>query len=214
MRLKKKLLESSRLYVILDKNVLGGNYLSDIAKKLRDNKVGIVQFRDKKSSKADILKAAFKLRKTIQNSKAIFIINDYLDIAKIIDSDGAHLGQDDIPIEMARKILGRNKIIGISCHSLEQALTAQRKGADYIGIGPIFSTSTKPEYKSVGLNLITKIKRRIKIPFFAIGGINETNISGVLSSGAKRIAVCKAVCQAENICNTIRDISSQLSAVS
>ncbi|MFH0791467.1 MAG: thiamine phosphate synthase [Candidatus Omnitrophota bacterium] len=199
MKSKKKLLENSRLYVILDKDVLGNNFLFDTAKQLRDSEVKIVQFRDKQSPKADILKAAFKLRKIIQNSKAIFIVNDHLDIAKIADTDGIHLGQDDIPIEMARKILGRNKIIGISCHSLKQALTAQRKGADYIGIGPIFPTSTKPEYKTVGLSLITKIKRRIKIPFFAIGGINETNLNEVLSSGAKRIAVCRAVCQAKNI---------------
>lgn len=204
-------MENSRLYVILDKNILKNNSLFAAANKLRGSKVAIVQFRDKQSPKQDILKAVFKLRKTIQNSKTIFIINDHLDIAKIADTDGLHIGQDDISIERARRILGKDKIIGISCHSFKQALTAQKKGADYISLGPIFPTSTKPEYKPIGLNLLSKIKQKIRIPFFVIGGIDGTNLKHILDYGAGRIAVCKAVCQTKNIKETLRKFNKVIS---
>jgi thiamine-phosphate pyrophosphorylase len=150
------------------------------------------------------------MRDLLLNSKSIFIINDYIDIAKILDADGIHLGQDDISIGIARKILGKGKIIGISCHNLEQALRAQEKGADYISIGPVFPTSTKPNAKPISLRLIKKISRKIKIPFFAIGGINENNIIEVLSRGAKRVAVCRAVCQAKDIPITIKKLSEAI----
>jgi thiamine-phosphate pyrophosphorylase len=153
----------------------------------------IIQYRDKESKKEDILKNAFLLQKSLLNTKCVFIINDYLDVAKIVNSDGIHLGQDDVSIEIARKVLGRDKIIGISCHNLKQAFAAQKRGADYIAIGPVFATSLKPEYKPIGLNLIKELKAKIKIPFFAVGGINQSNINEVRAFGAERVAVCRAI---------------------
>ena len=193
MRLKKKLLEKSYLYLIVDKKIARNQPLSSIVNRIKYCGVDIIQYRDKESKKEDILKNAFLLQKSLLNTKCVFIINDYLDVAKLVNSDGIHLGQDDASIEIARKVLGRDKIIGISCHNLKQALAAQKRGADYIAIGPVFATSTKPEYKPIGLNLIKKLKAKIKIPFFAVGGINQSNINKVKSFGAERVAVCRAI---------------------
>jgi thiamine-phosphate pyrophosphorylase len=111
---------------------------------------------------------------------------------------------------MARKLLGKNKIIGCSTHSLEQALQAQAEGADYIGVGPIFSTPTKPDYKAVGLDLIRQINGKVKIPFVAIGGIDTTNISAVLSAGAKIIAVVRASVGQKDIVGATRNLKNTI----
>jgi len=132
-----------------------------------------------------------------------------LDIARVCDADGLHLGQSDLPLKQARRILGKGKIIGISCHSLTQAQKAQAQGADYISIGPIFSTLIKPDLKPINLKLIKIIDQKIKIPLFVIGGINSHNVNKVISYGAKRIALCRAICCAQNIrkaAQELRDI--------
>jgi len=195
MKLRKRLLKKSLLYVILDKEICGLQFRLISESLAKNLGLGIIQLRDKLSSKKSILREALLLQRLFFNTKTLFIVNDYLEIAKIVDCDGVHLGQDDTPIEIARKVLGRDKIIGISCHNLKQALRAQKYGADYIGIGPVFTTPAKPEYKAIGLNLIKKLNDKIKIPFFLIGGINLNNTNRVLSAGAKRIAVCRAICQ-------------------
>lgn len=205
MKSKKKLLQKFHLYVIIDKKTSGKRSLSNIADQIKNKGCDIVvQLRDKISRRGIILEDAIKIRRILSNSRTLFIINDYLDIAKITDSDGIHLGQKDTSIETARKILGKDKIIGISCHNLEQALLAERKGADYIGIGPIFPSSTKPEYSAKGLNLIKRIKEKVKIPFFAIGGINRNNLSEIHSYGAQRVAVCSDICKAKNILSSLK----------
>ena len=211
MKSKKKLLRKLSLYVILDKKVCAHKPLLNIVNKIKKAGVGIVQLRDKISDKETVFKDTQMLLNQLLNSKSVFIINDYVDIAKILDTDGIHLGQDDISIGIARKILGKDKIIGISCHNLKQAVRAQTKGADYISIGPIFATSTKPKPKAIGLDLIKKIIRKIKIPFFVIGGINENNIGEVLSEGAKRVAVSKAICQAKDISSAATNFLKKLS---
>ena len=210
MNLKKKLLKESRLYVIVDKKVSGRRPIFNIVSKIKDLGADIIQLRDKESKKESILKEAYRLRKLLTNTQTLFIINDYIDIAKLVDSDGIHLGQNDLPLETARQLLGKDKIIGISCHNLNQAIAAQKNGADYISIGPVFSTPTKPEYKAVGLDLIRKVKRAIHIPFFVIGGINENNINDILSQGIKRVAICRAICRAKDIPFTVGKITNLL----
>ena len=210
MNLKKKLLKNSRLYVVIDKKVCGKRSILNIVTEIKDKGCDILQFRDKESKKGFILREAGALRKRLLNSKTLFIVNDYLDIAKIVESDGIHLGQADSSIEIARKILGKNKIIGVSCHNLKQAIRAQDRGADYISIGPVFATPTKPEYKAIGLDLTKGIRKKIKIPFFVIGGINENNLSELLSYGIKRVAVCRALCRAKDIPRATRNIRTHL----
>lgn len=189
MKSKKILLKRSLLYLILDKPGLV---------RLPFNVVGMVQLRDKISTKSQILNSAIKLAKRLSKSKTLFVINDYIDVALICGADGVHLGQDDIPLKAARSLLGSDKIIGISCHNLRQALEAQKEGADYIGIGPIYPSATKPEYRAIGLKALRQLKDKIKIPYFAIGDIHEGNIKEITAAGAKRIAVCRAILKAEN----------------
>jgi len=125
-------------------------------------------------------------------------------------SDGIHLGQEDMSIESARKILGKNKIIGVSCHCLEEAKLAQRRGADYISFGPVFKTPLKKKRRAIGLRELGEIKKKIKIPFFIIGGIGIEEMKGMRPLKIKRIAVCRAVCQSKNLKEDIRKLRSCL----
>ena len=126
-------------------------------------------------------------------------MNDHPDVALFAKADGLHLGQADMPLDKARLMLGGDKIIGVSCHNLRQALKAQKEGADYIAIGPLYNTATKPEYKPVGLKVLKRLKGRIKIPCFAIGNVNRENIGKIVSLGIKRVAVCRGILNSGNI---------------
>ena len=210
MKSKKKLLKKSRLYLILDKKTCRNKPLTLIAARFKDSKVDIIQLRDKRSNRGSVLKAAMKLNKIFKATKKIFIINDYPDIAKIADCDGVHLGQGDWPVKKARKLLGRNKIIGVSCHNLKQAKKAQSEGADYIGIGPVFATKTKPDYLPIGLSVVNALKGRINIPYFAIGDIKKDNINSIVKQGAKRAAVCRAILEAKDYKKAARVIYTAL----
>ena len=196
---KKKLLKKSRLYCIIDKDACAKRDILNTATIALAGGADLIQFRFREDEKTkDIINLAKKLKKIVWDKKKIFIINNRVDLAKAVDADGVHIGQEDMPVNAARKILGKNKIIGLSCHSFSQAISAQKQNTDYISIGPIFKTPTKPEYAPVGLKLIRVVNRRVKKPFFAIGGINKNNIAKVKAAGADRIAVCRAVCQAED----------------
>ncbi len=208
MKLRKNLLKQSRLYLILDKLTLRKRSLENIYSIVSDRNIDIVQLRDKHSAKKDILKFATKLSKRL--ASALFIINDYVDLALACKADGVHLGQSDLSFKQARKILGKHKIIGISCHNLSQALKAQKEGADYIGIGPIFKTPTKPGYKAIGLKVLEELKGKIKIPYFAIGGINQGNIDKIISCAGRRVAVCREILEAENPKQTTAKLLNKL----
>jgi thiamine-phosphate pyrophosphorylase len=189
MKSRKILLRNSLLYLILDKPGFA---------KLDFEGVGIIQLRDKVSDKKKVLKSAVKLAKLLSKSKTLFIINDHIDLAVLSGADGLHLGQGDLRLKQARLLLGKDKLIGISCHNLSQAMKAQREGADYIGIGPVYPTATKPEYRPIGLKVLRQLKGRIKIPYFAIGNVNEGNLAKIIECGARRIAVRRCVLEAEN----------------
>ncbi len=199
MKSKKALLKNSVLCVILDRDISGARPMKQTAAILRDSGADIVQLRDKRSDKRAVYEEAERLRPLFAGTKTLFIINDYADIALSLDCDGVHLGQRDMPLEAARGILGRKKIIGISCSTITQALEAQKNGADYIGIGPVFVTSTKPEAEAVGLKLLRECAQKIRIPFFAIGGINNRSLPAVLTAGAGRICMCRAILKAPDV---------------
>lgn len=170
----------------------------------------MIQLRDKVSAKSDVLNSALVLSKILAASDTLFIVNDYIDVALSAKADGVHLGQEDTPIKEARRILGKSKIIGISCHSLPQALKAQREGADYIGIGPVYATPTKPEYKAIGLESLRRLKDKIKIPYFAIGDIHQGNIKDIIANGASRIAVARAILDAKDPQGTAKQLNRLL----
>lgn len=169
-----------------------------IALRLLRGGADIIQLRDKTSSDAVLIKEAKALQRLAKSHKKIFIVNDRADIALAANAGGVHLGQEDIPVKYARKILPR-KLIGVSAHSLKQALRAERDGADYIGIGPVFESPSKPELKAIGPRVLKEIKRRVKIPFFAIGGIDLKKIRYLKKFDARRMAVISAVIKSKDI---------------
>jgi thiamine-phosphate pyrophosphorylase len=152
-----------------------------------------VQYRDKRRSRRKIYEESIRLRKITEEFNAVFIVNDYADIALAVNADGVHLGQDDLSIREARKMMGKDKIIGISTHNLEQAIEAEKEGADYIGFGPVFHTVTKDAGTPKGTEMLQKIKRQVHIPVVAIGGINIENIRLVLDTGVDAVAVASAI---------------------
>lgn len=206
MKSKKKLLLNSRLYLILDKDTCPGGDVAGIFRQVSKSGIDMVQLRENTACNREFLRDARIIRRLSRECGIIYIVNNRADIALLSDADGLHLGQSDLTLNDARKLLGRNKIFGISCHNLSETLKAQDEGADYIGIGPVFQTKTKPDSQPLNLSLLKKINRKIKIPYFVIGGIDSSNIRAIISSGAKRFAVCRAICHAKNVKKAASDL--------
>ncbi len=186
------------LYVILSGELLGRRTYQETARKVISAGARIIQLREKERPTSQVLKIARDLRAITREKEAIFIINDRVDLALSCRADGVHLGQEDLPLGEARKLMGKQKIIGISTHNLKQALEAERGGADYIGVGPVFFTPSKPSAPR-GLKLVSRVTGRIKIPAVALGGINEKNIKEVGKAGAGCIAVSSAILKAPDV---------------
>ncbi|MBF0538759.1 MAG: thiamine phosphate synthase [Nitrospirae bacterium] len=161
-----------------------------------------LQLRDKEASRLQLFKTARLLRSLTRANDMTLIINDYPDIALAVDADGVHLGQDDLPIGQVRRLMG-DKILGVSTHSLEEALEAQRAGADYIGFGPIFETTTKDAGSPKGVDAIREILRHITIPVVAIGGIREETLGDVLQTGVSAVAVASGILEQEDLTKAI-----------
>jgi thiamine-phosphate pyrophosphorylase len=152
-----------------------------------------VQYRDKDRTRRAIYEESIRLTGVAQEFDAVLIVNDHPDIALAADAAGVHLGQDDLPVKEARKIMGKRKIIGVSTHTVEQARNADRDGADYIGFGPVFHTTTKDAGRPKGIEMLREVKRQVQIPVVAIGGITAENIGPVLETGADAVAVSSAI---------------------
>ena len=195
------------LYLVTEENLSKGRTNAEIVKAAIKGGVKIVQLREKDWPKEKYWKEAIKLRKICRDHHVLFIVNDYPDVAKDIAADGLHLGQSDMSIAEARKIVGRMHI-GKSTHSKEQAWAAQDEGADYISIGPIFPTRKKPN--PVTSRLIREVAPYLKTPFVAIGGIKLSNIGEVLAAGAKTVAVISAIVEAEDVEETTRQFVHKL----
>ena len=197
---KRERINNSKLYLVTNSDRFCNDvkFLETIEKSLCAG-VDIVQLREKECSAKRIIELGKKIRELTFRYNALFIVNDRIDIAKIVQADGVHLGQDDISIEIARELLPEDKIIGISTHCIDQAKIAQDKGADYIGVGPVFTTPTKPGRDNVGIDYVKIVDECIDIPFFAIGGIDLENVDDVLSCQKnKRIAVVRAIMYADD----------------
>ena len=165
--------------------------------------VDVLQFRDKTLAWKEKFEVAQQLRKICTEFNVLFIVNDATDLALAVQADGVHVGQDDLPLAAVKALVyraGRKEfLIGKSTHSLEQAQAAQREAPDYIGIGPVYATPTKPTYNAVGLELVRQVTQAVKLPHVAIGGIDASNVKAVLDAGAQRVAVVRAVCGASDI---------------
>lgn len=193
MKDKKQQLSKIDLYFITDSKLTRKSVVDDVSSAIKAG-VRIIQYREKEKTTRDMLGEAVRVKKLCKQNDVLFIVNDRIDIVLAANADGVHLGNEDMPYEIARKILGREKIIGLTVHNIEEAIEAEKMGADYIGISPIFETKTKPDAgEPKGIKLIEEIKEKIKIPFVAIGGINESNIESVLKAGAKSVAIISAI---------------------
>lgn len=147
-----------------------------------------VQYRAKDKSRLEVYHEAMHLRELTRAFGARLIVNDYADIALCVEADGVHLGQEDLPLQAARRILGEKRVIGISCHNVAEAVEAERGGADYIGFGPVFHTKTKDAGAPRGPAALAEIKRAVGVPVVAVGGINSGNVTEVISAGADAVA--------------------------
>ena len=162
--------------------------------------VKAVQLREKDLEIRDLLDMAYEIREMTRKYNAKLFINDRVDIALAVNADGVHLGQQSIPADAVRKITQGKLIIGVSTHSLEEAISAETKGADFITLGPVFETPSKIKYgKPVGVDLLKEAKEKVSIPIFAIGGIKEDKVSDVMNAGADGIALISGILGAENI---------------
>lgn len=181
----------SGLYLITDNNE-DGRLLDKVASALNGG-VKIVQYRAKNIRPDERRETAQKLKDLCRKHEALFIVNDLPELARDVDADGVHLGQDDMPAVEARQIMGRNKLIGISSHSVEEALKAEAQGADYVAIGSIFPTGTKEDTTHVGLSMLSRVRKAVRVPLVAIGGITPAGAFEALEAGADSVAVISGI---------------------
>ena len=192
------LLKEIDFYLVTDSGLSKKGTLSDVSEAVEAG-CKIVQYREKNKSTKEMIYEAAEIKR-ICNDRAIFLVNDRIDVALAVDSDGVHIGQDDMPIEIARKLLGENKIIGLTVHNIDEAIEAEKKGADYIGLSPIFDTATKKDAgRGIGPDKIREVKNAIKIPVVAIGGINKENSESVIRNGADSLVAISAVLCSDNV---------------
>jgi thiamine-phosphate diphosphorylase len=190
----------SPLYAIIDPAQCGGRSQVDVAAALLAAGVRLIQLRDKHSSSGEIYASARQLCECIRKAEGVFIVNDRADVARAMDADGVHVGQDDLPVEAARALLGPGKLIGYSTHVLEQVREGDRSTADYIAFGPIFPTASKENPDAVvGLDGLREARKATRKPLVAIGGISLENARAVFEAGADSIAVISALLGAPDI---------------
>jgi thiamine-phosphate pyrophosphorylase len=202
------------LYVITDQRLTANCSYVEIIKGVLAGGARIIQLRDKTTPFEDLLKVGPKLRSIAAEFGALLIVNDNPYLAREINADGVHLGQTDMPPDIAREILGKEKLIGLSTHSKIQVLGAQLMDVDYIGLGPIFPTQTKrSQYEPLGTDIISWAARQTRLPFVTIGGIDRNNIGEVVRSGAECVAVVSAVMGAEDMTRATRELIEEMENV-
>jgi thiamine-phosphate pyrophosphorylase len=206
---KKDLLHRIRLYVLISSSIATKS-VKETSRLVIDGGADAIQLREKTISDSEFISLAGEVRDITTKRGSLLIINDRVHIARKINADGVHLGQQDMSALEARNIIGDEKIIGVSTHNVIQARQAQKDGADYIAIGPIYPTSTKDYEPSVGIEIIREISGAVSIPFIAIGAITLDNLDEILKAGASRIAVCSAIIGAKDIYSTTRQFKEKL----
>ena len=207
----KKILSNCRLYGIVDMGYTAPEQVEARTHALIAGGVRIIQLRAKGVEQARIRTWAIAMQAICRERGAIFVLNDYPEMAAEIGADAVHVGQDGGSLADVRKIVGQGVLVGRSTHSLEQAMQARQEGADYIGFGPLFPTGTKPGRPSIGLDDITAAQEAAgDMPMFCIGGINETTLPAVLQAGARRVVIVSWLLQQEDIAGTAQSVIRQL----
>jgi thiamine-phosphate pyrophosphorylase len=198
------------LYAVLDSQYLAGRSYRDLAAGMIAGGVRIIQLRDKLLPKPELLAVARELQALCREKTVLFIVNDYLDIALAVGADGIHVGQGDLPVAVARRLLPIDRMVGCSVKTLEQAKKAEADGADYISVGAMFSTESKDDTWVVGPSMLRKINTEIKVPLVAIGGINKDNAIEVMAAGADAVAVIGAILRQDDITAATRQLVQAL----
>ena len=194
------------LYLVTDRDVLKGRDLCEAIEQSIKGGVTLVQLREKDISSLDFYNLAVAVKKITDKYNVPLIINDRIDIALAVDAAGVHVGQSDIPTKVARKIIGEDKILGISAATLEEAKLAEAEGADYLGIGAVFPTDTKKDARSVSIELLGEIKKSLTVPVVGIGGISQNNAELLKESKIDGIAVVSAILGKEDIEQAAKDM--------
>lgn len=199
------------LYVILDPSVYPARPLRDVLMQSARAGAKIFQYRNKMASMKDAYTEALPLRNTAAKLGALFIINDRCDLAMAVDADGVHLGQDDLPIEHARALMGPDKLLGLSTHNVDQVKEADQLKPDYIGFGPIFTPGSKQDHDPVvGVEGLRRVRQLTTLPMFAIGGIHVDQIRAIRQAGADGVAVISAVLKATDVQQAVCDLIAQM----
>lgn len=208
---KVRSLADALLYAIIDLGYVSVENAPAILEKLVAGGIDLVQLRGKNRSLDELCVLAEQLRQLTMSAKIPLIANDHAEMARRVEVQGVHVGQDDDSIKKVRSQIKRPIVVGKSTHNIEQAVAAEREGADYIGFGPIFSTPTKPDYSPTGLAQIREVHQRVSIPIFCIGGINSENLAQVIDAGAKRVVIVSGLLQANDIAEYARACKRLLS---
>jgi len=199
--------KSLMLYAVTDRTWLGTNSLSNQVEQAIKAGVTFVQLREKNLGYDEFVRQASEIKSVTDRYNVPFVINDNIDVALACGADGVHVGQDDMAAVDVRRLIGPDKIIGVSVRTVEQALLAEKNGADYLGVGAMFNTSTKLDANSVSYDVLKSICETVSIPVVAIGGINEGNLLKLRGSGAAGVAVVSAIFAQPDICAATKKLS-------
>ena len=194
------------LYAITDRYWLNGRRLADVVENVLKNGATFLQLREKEFSHEEMVQEAMEIKEIAARHRVPFVINDDIYAAKEIDADGVHIGQSDMEYQKARQILGPDKIIGVSCKNVEQALLAKKHGADYLGVGAMYPTGTKKDATAVTPEVLSEICQAVDIPVVAIGGINKNRLEPLKGTGVDGVAVVSAIFAAEDIEKATREL--------
>ncbi|HEX2925645.1 MAG TPA: thiamine phosphate synthase [Ruminiclostridium sp.] len=192
------------LYLVTDRDLMSTKTLQEAVEQAITGGCTVVQLREKTASSRDFYETALSVKAVTDRYNVPLLINDRADIAMAIDAAGVHVGQSDLPAAIVRKIMGEGKIVGVSANSVERAVQAQRDGADYIGVGALYSTSTKADTKPVTREMLMEIRKAVTIPIVGIGGINAKNAGQLRDTGIDGIAVVSAIISQKNIEDSAR----------
>jgi thiamine-phosphate pyrophosphorylase len=203
-------LRSAGLYCIIDRELLGRRSPVSVAEAMIAGGARLIQYRDKVSEPGDVYRACKRLRPMLKKADVLFVVNDYPDIAVAVGADGVHLGVEDLPVDACRRVVGGEMIVGRSSHSLDAALAGAAQAIDYLAVGAIFATMTKPEYTVVGLDLLAEVRRKVELPLFAIGGITSENLDEVLARGPDGVAIISDVLNAPDIARRVRSLVQRI----
>jgi thiamine-phosphate pyrophosphorylase len=204
---------SMLLYAVTDRTWLKGRSFIDVIEEALKAGVTFLQLREKNLDYSSFLTLAREIKKVVDKYKIPYVINDNVDIALACGADGVHVGQKDMDAKDVRKIIGPDKILGVSAQTVEQAVAAERNGADYIGVGSVFPTSTKPDAETVSFETLREICKSVSIPVVAIGGINKDNAMKLAGSGIDGIAVVSAIFAQDDIAASVRELRQVASRV-